>query len=193
MNFLAHVYLSCNQEELLIGNFMADFIKNKDVASFSAAVQQGIQLHRKIDTYTDNHEMVKQGVRRLHPYHRKYSPVVVDVLYDYLLAKNWSQYSTDSLTKFTKSVYQILENHLAQMPEKLQDIVPRMIADDWLVGYSKLEGIDYTFERMKRRVSKPEHLDNVVESLQRDLPLLDQEFNQFFPDVIDYVQQECFC
>ena len=191
MNFLAHLYLSCEQEDLLVGNFLVDFIKNREVETFSVGIQQGIQLHRKIDSYTDNHKLVKKGVRRLYPDHHKYAPVIIDVLYDYFLAKNWSLYHQQSLRDFTTNVYKILEDNLEVMPLKLKSIVPRMIADDWLVGYSRVEGIRYTFERMKRRVSKPDHLNNVIESLTRDEALLNEEFNQFFPEVIEYVKTEC--
>lgn len=193
MNFLAHLYLSCEQEGLLVGNFLADFINNKEVKTLPASIQQGIDLHRKIDSYTDNHDLVRKGVHRLYPDHHKYAPVIIDVLYDYFLAINWSRYHHQNLRAFASSVYTTLESHLDIMPEKLKPILPRMIADDWLVGYSKIEGIRYTFDRMKRRVSKPEHLDNVIESLKRDQEALNEEFNQFFPDVIKYVRKECLC
>lgn len=193
MNFLAHLYLSCDQEALLVGNFLADYVKNKELDQYPDGIRKGIILHRKIDSYTDNHPEVLKGVRRLYKQHSKYAAVIVDVWYDYLLTHNWARYSDQSLETFTQSVYQTLNDNLAIMPSKMQGFVPQMIADNWLMGYGQLEGIAYTFKRMRRRLSKPEYLDQVMESMERDLPLLQEEFNTFFPDVIDYVQKECVC
>jgi acyl carrier protein phosphodiesterase len=92
MNHLAHFVLSGGDADLAIGNFVADFITNRQLPDFSAAVQRGIHLHREIDAFTDAHPIVKQSTKRLHPFHHKYSPVIVDVYYDFLLAKNWDKF-----------------------------------------------------------------------------------------------------
>jgi acyl carrier protein phosphodiesterase len=92
MNHLAHFVLSGGDADLAIGNFVADFITNRQLPDFSAGVQRGIWLHREIDAFTDSHPIVKQSTKRLHPFHHKYSPVIVDVYYDYLLAKNWDSF-----------------------------------------------------------------------------------------------------
>lgn len=193
MNFLAHLFLSCNDEALLIGNFIADSIRNRDVANYAEGIQRGITLHRKIDSYTDNHPIVRQGTKRLQPLHRKYSAVIIDIFYDYLLVKNWERYSGQSLHEFTQRVYRILEQYQPILPPNLKRALPRMIEHDWLTNYGKLEGIAYTFSRMQHRVSQPQLLLNATESLIRDEGLLMEEFNLFFPDVIQMVERECAC
>ena len=193
MNFLAHTFLSCNDEHLLIGNFLADFVTNKEVALMPEAVQRGVLLHRKIDSYTDKHDVVRQGAKRLRRHHGKYAPVIIDVFYDYLLTRHWSLYSEENLRDFTQWVYHILEKKLALMPQHLHHPVSNMIAHDWLMGYSTIEGIAYTFERMKRRVTYPELLSQAIRSLKNDLAFLDEEFNLFFPDVIAYIASDCQC
>ena len=55
MNFLAHIYLSGNNDLIKIGNFMADGIRGKDYLKFPEQVKNGILLHRQIDTFTDAH------------------------------------------------------------------------------------------------------------------------------------------
>ncbi|MFT5257401.1 MAG: acyl carrier protein phosphodiesterase, partial [Arenicella sp.] len=42
MNFLAHLYLSQNNTNILIGNFIADHIRGNKYESFSKEIQQGI-------------------------------------------------------------------------------------------------------------------------------------------------------
>lgn len=188
MNFLAHLFLSCERDELVVGNFLADFISNKEVGDYSEGIREGIFLHRKIDSFTDRHPLVLQGVRRLYPAHSKYAPVIIDVFYDYLLANNWETYSRVGQDEFARKIYLILEAHLKVMPKPLQDRLKLMIEEEWLRVYNSFEGMEYTFGRMKKRVSRPALLDNSVESLRRDLKLLNEEFNDFFPQVMDFVK-----
>ena len=187
MNFLAHLFLSCEQEGLLIGNFLADYLSNEQVRQYPEPIQEGVRLHRAIDTYTDNHPEVLKGVRRLYGRHSKYASVVVDVYYDYLLSVNWLRYSNKPLPEFCRDVYQVLEDHLEIMPPGLQKHLPMMIADNWLRSYGSHNGLAIAFHRMKRRTSRPEYLDGALESLVLHFDDLNEEFNAFFPDVIEFV------
>lgn len=193
MNFLAHLYLSCDDEDLLIGNMIADFIRNKEVPTFSPEVQKGIQLHRQIDTYTDNHPIVRLGTHRLQPFHHKYSPVVIDILYDYLLVKNWKRYSGQSLTDFTTYVYEILRRRMDELPAKLQKRLPGMIEGDWLSSYGTISGLSFVFDKMEQRAKYKANFPDAPKNLLMDFDAYNEEFNQFFPDVIEYVRQNCGC
>lgn len=193
MNFLAHLFLSCDDEALLIGNYMADFIRNKEVALLPEAVQKGVILHRKIDSYTDQHPLVSQGAKRLHEQHHKYAPVMIDIFYDYFLAKNWSTYSAQPLEAFMEQTYITLAKNVYLMPEKLAQRTENMIEHKWLRTYTHLDGMADTFRRVQKRVSKPEYFEGVIDSLVRDEALLNQEFQAFFPDVMQYVKEECSC
>lgn len=191
MNFLAHLFLSCENEELLIGNYMGDFVRGSQLRQYPEDIQAGIVLHRKIDTFTDVHPVVREGVRLLRPQHSRYAPVILDVFYDYLLIKNWSAFSDQSLREFTQNVYKILARHIEQMPPALQRRTPMMIADDWLMRYGEWDGLDFAFSRLRLRVSRPECFDNVTDSLKQHENALDAGFQRFFPDVIEFVKCAC--
>jgi len=193
MNYLAHLFLSCEDEELLLGNFLADLVKNRYQKELSPRVLEGIQLHRKIDTFTDTHPLVLQGTRRLHQRHHKYAPVVIDIFYDYLLVENWQLYTDKNLNDFMLKVYNILSRRKEQIPKVFQAQISNMVQHNWLMSYTSIAGLEGTFERLKRRVSKQEYLENVVQSLEQEHDLLTQEFNQFFPDLIAMVKENCFC
>lgn len=171
-----------------MGNFLADFIKNRDVVKLPRPVQEGIRLHRKIDSFTDQHPVVKNSVRRLRPGHGKYAPVVLDICFDYILIKNWEKYSSVPLNKFTQEVYEILEDNISLMPDFLQERLPKMIADDWLVKYGTQEGLEFTFSRMKLRTSFPRFFEGAVKSLMKEYDLYENDFNLFFPDLIEAVK-----
>jgi acyl carrier protein phosphodiesterase len=193
MNFLAHLFLSCESEDLIVGNFIADFISNKEVKNYSDEIQKGIVLHRSIDSYTDTHPIVRKGTERLRPYHRKYSPVVIDVLYDYLLAKNWKRYSSQSFSVFRKWIYEILQDRAGEMPMKVQQRLPRMIEHDWLKGYSTYKGLQFTFDSLDRRTSFPSYFTKAVNHLKADQKAYNEEFLLFFPEVIAFVDESCRC
>jgi len=193
MNYLAHIFLSCDNEDLLIGNFIADSISINDVASLSEEVQAGVNLHRKIDTFTDTHAIVRKATKRLMPHHRKYSPVVIDVLYDHLLANNWESYSKYSLPDYAQYVYDIFSRRMDEMPPRLKKNLPRMIEHDWLNNYKSIEGIKFTLDKMDVRTRFPSNFGGAVDHLLEDYDLFTEEFNAFFPDIIAYVDSHCGC
>lgn len=187
MNFLAHFFLSRQDESLMMGNFLADYLENRQVGVLPEPIREGVRLHRLIDSFTDNHDMVRQGTNRLRPMHGKYAPVVIDILYDYLLAVNWERYHPLPLPEFTQSVYRVLEKYLSIMPPVLQERTPRMIEADWLLQYGTLEGLEFTFSKVRNRTSNPVQLDGAVQSLIDQFEWLDAEFNAFFPEVTAFV------
>lgn len=187
MNFLAHLYLSGGDEHLMVGNFLADFISNKEVAKLPSDIQKGVQMHRQIDSFTDQHPMVRQSATRLHGKHGKYAPVILDVFYDFLLAQNWGSYSADTLDDFAQAAYEVLLQHLSIMPPMLHDRLPKMVADNWLVRYGTEDGLRFTFSRVKLRSSAPHYFENAVESLTENYHAFNSEFNAFFPDIIGEV------
>lgn len=193
MNYLAHIYLSCNNEDLLMGNFIADSISLKDVASLPIEVQAGVTLHREIDYYTDTHAIVRKGTKRLRPHHRKYSPVVIDVLYDHLLANNWERYSESSLPVFAQDVYKVFSRRMAEMPPSLQRRLPGMIEHDWLNNYKSIDGLKFTLDKLDERARFPSNFGSAVVHLLEDYDLFTEEFNAFFPEVIAHVNSHCEC
>lgn len=188
MNFLAHIYLSGNNELVTIGNFIADGIKGKDYNIFPKDVQTGILLHREIDTFTDAHPTVRQSTKRLHQKYGHYSGVIVDILYDHFLAKNWKQYSPVPLEKYTEAFYDSLENHYDLLPKRIKHMMPYMLADNWLLSYASIEGIGRVLNGMNRRTKNRVGMDRAVNELQEFYTEFETEFTAFFNELIDFVK-----
>lgn len=188
MNFLAHFFLSGEDDHLMVGNFLGDYLNNAQVSELPPAVQKGVALHRAIDSYTDQHPEVLKGVRRMYGRHSKYAPVIIDVFYDYFLSLNWSTYSEQPLPEFILDAYACLQRHHHLMPEPVHTYVPKMIADNWLETYATHNGIAYTFRRMSRRVSRPELLAGALDTMVSHFQELNTEFNAFFPDAIRHAK-----
>jgi len=187
MNYLAHLFLSCDNEDHLLGNFIADSIKRPEGLIFSKEIMEGIHLHKLIDQYTDIHPVVKQSTRRLHHRHRKYASVVVDIWYDHLLARQWNKYSNRSLREFADEMYAILRKRTKDMPNKLKLNLPLMADDDWLMKYSTMDGMMVIFDKLKKRVSKPDLLLGAKEAFLAVEKELEEDFGIFFPMLQDYV------
>lgn len=191
MNFLAHAFLSPDDDEWMVGNLLGDFVKGrKQLEALPPKIQQGVKLHRKIDRFTDLHPLVKQGVHRLKPHHNRYAPVVIDILYDYFLANNWSKYCPVSIHDFSQSVYQALEPQLKHFPPKVIRQFQTMIDSNWLVQYQDTERLQWVFERLERRVRYDANFKAAVHNMQQAEGMFDKEFNGFFPELIDFKEEQ---
>jgi acyl carrier protein phosphodiesterase len=191
MNFLAHAFLSDNQHNIIIGNFLADFLRGrKAVEDLPKAIQQGIAIHRKIDKFTDKHPIVKQGIERLKHTQGRYSSVLIDVFYDYFLAKNWSTFSPTPLPEFTADIYSHLETEMHLFPKSLQKRLPEMISHDWLVRYGEIEGLKFTFSKMSNRTSFEDNFHLATDDLLRFEKEFNEEFLIFFPELLAYTNRQ---
>jgi acyl carrier protein phosphodiesterase len=190
MNFLAHIYLSFNDDEVTIGNFIADSIRGNKYKHLPDNVQKGILLHRYIDTFTDAHPTVRQSTKRLHENYSHYSGVIVDIFYDHFLAKNWKDYSDIPLADFVDNFYKILETNYTILPEKIKHMMPYMISDNWILNYANLEGIDQVLKGMNRRTKNISKMNFAILDLENHYDEFEKEFSSFFQELIDFSKQK---
>lgn len=190
MNYLAHIYLSGDKDLVTIGNFIADGIKGKDYKKFSRDIQIGILLHRNIDTYTDAHKTVRLSTKRLHENYGHYSGIIVDILYDHFLAKNWSKYSDIPLNEYVDSFYDSLEHHYNVLPSRIQKMMPYMMSDNWLLSYASIDGIARVLEGMNRRTKNRSGMDKAVNELELFYNEFETEFSSFFDELIAFSNEK---
>jgi acyl carrier protein phosphodiesterase len=183
MNFLAHLYLSGHHEKILIGNFIGDFVKGKQMESFEPQIRWGIELHRKIDEFTDSHPVVSESKGLLQEKYRHYSPVIVDIFYDHFLAKNWQEFHFTTLPFFAERCYQLILQYQTILPEKASFMMPYMIKNNWLVNYAMQEGIQRAMEGMARRTTFHSKMEEAVGDLGAHYGTFEAHFRKFFPDV----------
>jgi acyl carrier protein phosphodiesterase len=181
MNYLAHIFLSGGDTDVQLGNFMGDAIKGKKYLNYEINLQKGILLHRQIDSFTDQHPIVRQSKKRLHTRYGHYAGVLIDIFYDHFLASNWSTYSNISLSNFISEFYKDLEVNHSVLPNEIKDIAPKIIASNWLAKYENIDGIAKTLQGMEERIihNVPLHLG--IEDLKENYKELNDDFNRFFP------------
>jgi len=187
MNFLAHAFLSGEDDEILIGNFIADAVKGNNIKAFDKGIHKGILLHREIDRYTDQHPVFIRSRSRLGDDFGKFSGVVIDIYYDHFLASRWEKYSDKDLSEFALKVYGLMLTNYTILPPKSRRILPFMIIHNWLVGYSRFKDLQWVFNGMSRRSKKYNSgMEGAVESLKKDYDNFAMDFEEFFPDMIDH-------
>lgn len=188
MNFLAHIYLSDNDPELQIGNFIGDHVKGKNYLSLPQNIADGVIIHRKIDTFTDSHPVFRQSKRYFQPEYGLYSGVIVDMVYDHFLAKNWDKFHPINLYNFTQIFYTNLNSYLPILPEKTQIVAPYLIQENWLYSYKTIEGITKTLERMDARTKNLSKMRYSHLTLTQYYQNLEYDFFDFIVQVYEYTQ-----
>lgn len=183
MNYLAHLYLSGNTEGLIIGNFIADSVRGSQMKDYSDEIQKGIYLHRKIDSYTDKHEVVKKSKARLNPEHHKYSPVIIDVFYDHFLAVNWDKYSSVPLRNYCDLMYKLLNKKSYLFPKRSRRFLFYLSMNDMLFRYSTIKGVERTLQILSYRARFESKMHTAHRNLLEDYDLYQQEFMIFFEDL----------
>lgn len=190
MNFLAHTYLSGCNEEIIVGNFMGDYVKGRNYLSFPDQVKKGILIHRDIDYFTDMHPLTRQGKQRLASRYHKYAGVITDIFYDHFLASMWDRYSTLPLDEFVSRTYDILKRNYQVLPAAIKMWFPTFLENNWMMTYTKVEGIELVLERMSVNTSLPDHTIFAIEVLNTHYKDFQDDFLEFFPSVIKFLEEK---
>ena len=187
MNFLAHSYLSFSEEQL-VGNMIADFVKNRDVARLPESIQKGIKLHRAIDTFTDAHPLIHEAKAPFRPLVRLYSGAFVDVAFDYFLANDTTENSQREWQEHSQRVYAVLRRYEEFLPEVFKKVLDKMQQDDWLYNYRNEWGIEYSFRNVVNKAQFLDKTTNVFPAFLANKDFLLEKYEIFFPEIKSFAQ-----
>jgi acyl carrier protein phosphodiesterase len=189
MNYLAHAYLSFHDPLLITGNLIADHVKGKQWQHYAPGIQQGIQLHRAIDEFTDTHPVTLSARECFQPTCGRYSAVFIDIVYDHFLATDSKIFPDDTLPAFSQEVYSVLQSNYQQLPATFQEVFYYMRQHDWLYNYRLLEGIGKSFNGIVRRakfLNVP--ATTVLDVLEKNYDVLAESYRTFFPEISLFAQ-----
>jgi len=190
MNFLAHLYLSSEDDQLMIGNFIADSVKGSAYNNYSEGIKKGILLHRAIDSFTDSHSIVKQSIMRLRPVHHKFSGVIVDIFYDHFLALRWNEFSDVDLSDFAKRVHILMLENKNLMPVRSQHFLQYMLMNNIPLPYAEIKGIEKVLFGMSRRSTFENTMHLATADLVKYYSDFENEFRLFLPEIITFCQNK---
>lgn len=185
VNWLAHVFLSEPNVEFQLGNLLADVVRGPQREAMSADFVRGAVRHKAIDAFTDAHPVVKRSRARVNSEHRRFSGVLIDVFYDYCLARNWARYSPITLEAYTSAFYANVQAHPIELPPDAQTMLDRIVRHDLLGSYVRAEGVEHALRRISNylnsRWDKQLALHDSVSDLLAHEAAFTADFVEFFP------------
>jgi acyl carrier protein phosphodiesterase len=188
MNFLAHLFLSGKNEEVMVGNLLEDFvvgrIEHQRNVVYNQTLKNGILLHRLIDTFTDTNHAVSDCKVVLYEKYHKYAAVLIDIFFDHYLAIHWQEYSNEPFDEFRQRVYTTFQNHWSILPDKMKPMIESMIKHDWLNNYSEFWGIERALLSISRRTKYESNMQKATADLKINYQLFDEKFCIFFPKLM---------
>ncbi len=188
MNFLAHTYLSGCNEQIIVGNFMGDYVKGRYYGHYPELVQKGIRIHRDIDYFTDMHEITRRNKQRVAPRYHKYAGIIIDIFYDHYLASLWDRFSDLPLSEFVKRTYDLLKRNYKELPDPIKRWFPTFLENNWMMAYQSVDGIELVLEKMAANTSLPDHSAYAVEVLSEQYEAFKEDFLEFFPLMVSFLE-----
>jgi len=190
MNYLAHLFLSGDDEQTMVGNFIGDYVKGKDWSRFPDKIGKGISMHREIDVFTDTHLKFREAKTLFRPEFGLYSGIVIDFLYDHFLAKNWNEYSDMTLRTFAKRSHAVLLKNFMYLPVRVQGFLPFLIQNRRLESYASINGIIQAITIMSNYTTLPAKASFVMHTMQVNYDYLDNNFKAFMFDIIEFIKEK---
>lgn len=188
MNFLCHMLLSGADDQVLIGNFMGDFVKGPLAERFPERIRLGVALHRRIDSFASRADLFQRSRLRIDPHYGLYRGVLIDLFYDHFLVTGWNEWSDEPFERYLARTRSIIEEQRAELPERMQPLVP-VIFGELLPSYGEVSGIGRALERMSRRVTRANPLAGGEAELLRHYRELREDFNGFMPLVRRFAEE----
>ena len=190
MNFLAHTYLSGCNEEIIVGNFMGDYVKGRNYGHLPELIRKGIFIHRDIDSFTDMHPITRRSRLRIIEKYRKYSGVIIDIFYDHFLASLWLNYCGIPLKEYVDRTYDLLKRNYKILPQGIKVWFPTFLENNWMLAYQNVEGIELVLDRMSANTSLPDHTTFAIERLRSEYEEFQDDFTTFFPEIIEFIEEK---
>lgn len=183
MNYLAHSYLSFQNPDLIVGNFIADSVRGNHFEGLTEDIIKGITLHRKIDSFTDSHPIFLTSKHRFSKDFDKYSGALMDIIYDHYLAKNFHLYSNVALQEYVDGIYSLLDKNMDYLPEPAKRFYSYMTDRNILFHYSSIEGIETVLTHLSHRIRNRFELQLAIPILEKHYTEIEEEFFIFFDDL----------
>jgi acyl carrier protein phosphodiesterase len=162
MNFLAHLVLAGDDEDLRLGAMLGDFVKGRAALSrYHAGLRTGILLHRHIDSFVDGLPAMAELRSALTPEFRRYGGIIIDLILDHELARDRERWQRQSLEAFDGDVRDMLASHDELLPERLRHFMRYADRRGLFCAYRQKSEILHSLWGIGRRLSRPNPLHRV--------------------------------
>lgn len=187
MNFLAHAYLSFEDPSLIVGNLIADMVKGRKIEQLPLDIQQGIHLHRQIDTFTDRHPVVKEAKLFFEDSAGRYGGSFLDISFDHFLAKSEKYTPENGWEEFAQKCYESIEDKSGSLPPPFISMFMYMKSENWLLNYRYKWLIEKSYQRLQNRATYLSEDAPIYQDFEEHYDEIAMAFDAFFPDLVDFV------
>jgi len=185
MNYLAHAMLSPDDDLVMVGNLVGDFVRSLE--GLPPRLRDGVMLHRRIDRVANEHPAFRRSVHRLVPLMGHYARAVIDVLYDHLLANHFADFSTaGTLDEFVQAIDCRFQSQRRYLPGNL---TARWESVTWLTSYAHLDGVRHSLHRLSQRSRREVDLTTAIPIMEAHHEALREDLTELFPALEDVVTQ----
>jgi len=188
VNYLAHTYLSGENDNIKVGNFLGDWVKGSDYLKYPEDIRTGIMLHRNIDSFIDRHPIMHLSASRFQSRYARYSGVIIDILYDHYLAYSWKDFCDIPLRDYVNRLHNLMLNNFEILPPRLQKFLPGFMSERWIERYATIDGIRDVLETMSKRTSLPNETEFAISVIEAYYADFRHEFFDFFSQIIEFVE-----
>ncbi len=182
--------MSFNDPEILLGNLISDFVKGKKKFDFPQGIQNGIALHRAIDTFTDAHEATRKAKEVFRTHYRLYAGALVDVIYDHFLAMDENEFTDSSLHDFSLQVYSSIDKYEQWLPERFALMFPYLKEHNWLYNYRTRWGIGKSLGGVVRRAAYLTESETAFRLFEEHYQPLQLCYRHFWGELKSFARQQ---
>ncbi|GLP96936.1 ACP phosphodiesterase [Paraferrimonas sedimenticola] len=183
MNYLAHLALSQSSVESRVGNLLGDFCKGVDTKALPVGIQAGLANHRLVDRLTDQHPQVKYLKTLISPQRRRFAGVILDLCFDHFLIAHWHEFYEGDYHLSKGEFFEQLTLGLPLMPERMQYVVSRVVAQDWFETYERVEGVGFALDRIAQRIRFTNQFEGSIEEIDTHYTQIEQSFLTLYPEI----------
>jgi acyl carrier protein phosphodiesterase len=190
VNYLAHLLLSGADPDVQVGGLLGDFVKGPLRETYPPAIEFGIQLHRRIDSLTDDQPAFRTAKSRLSPGWRRYAGIVLDIYFDHLLASRWEHLHDQALSDYCAAFYHHLAVRKPLLPAgalRFAEAAPRVA---WLESYASTEAVPIMLTRVGQRLRRPVPMGEAWPELEANRKALERDFEELLPVLLEFARRE---
>ena len=193
MNYLGHLFLSGNNTELMMANLYGDFFKGSHYEVLPEIVEEGVHLHREIDSFIDHHPITRAVLKPLYDLLPKIAPIALDLYFDHLLAKHWSTYHTKQLEEFVADFFefalnpknQTFEENNFEYPTEYLQLLNIIHSSHWLTRYAKIEGLEFACAGLSQRINFENNLHEGPTIFTENESIIAASFHQYMQEAME--------
>ena len=172
----------------ILGNFLKskDFIiQNNNLVCLASSVECEIKIYPQFDYKKEPNKPKRIQITKKDFVNKKDTEILIGIFNNTPLDEpDFNRLLENPYKDMSIADIELLEKRKSEMPEPMNQMIHSMITRNWLVSYQTYEGIDWALIGISKRLSVESAIENATQELRKDYLLYENEFQQFFPDVV---------